>query len=538
MLREIRCSEFRQQAIVFNAGLNIILGDDDAKNSIGKSSALIAIDFAFGGNSLTEDKSGAIRAMSHHRYDFSFVFSGKNYCFSRSTESPDIVDICDDHYVKRGILSIEEFRKELKRHYQIDECDSSFRSLVGPFSRIWGKGGLDVDHPFLSVPKESASVAIERLVDLFAFGATTAAAKKTLEGQKERRLLIKNAMDEKIIPGINKTQYRANLRIIDENAEKIEDLKQSFGGALSVYDAIFDDRLRELHITKGNLLSQKTELQGKIRRLEREVAGITPRLAANISLVQEFFPTVNVEKLAQVESFHQKIGSIVKKQLRIELEATQIEHLALTNETRLIDEEIQGALREKGMPDDLFSRIFDFKEEADRARMENEYYLKKSELDDAISLSNDRLGQIYASIFLKIEQAINTRLRSFNRVVYGAKRNSSELRIRSASSYTFSSPDDTGTGKSFAGLIGFDLGMLSLTRLPYIIHDSVIYKNIEIAAIKRILRILSAVKAKQIFLAFDEAKKFGSQTDRLIKRFTVVKLSHNDLLYRKDWRTK
>ena len=36
------------------------------------------------------------------------------------------------------------------------------------------------------------------------------------------------------------------------------------------------------------------------------------------------------------------------------------------------------------------------------------------------------------------------------------------------------------------------------------------YKNIEIAAIKRILRILAVIKSKQIFLSFDEAKKFGS----------------------------
>lgn len=144
MLKEIRCTEFKQPTIVFNAGLNIILGDNDAKNSIGKSSALLVIDFSHGGNSLIEDKSGAIRAMGHHRYDFSFVFSGKKYFFSRSTEFPDTVDICDDHYVKQGFLGIEEFRKNLKQLYHLDECESSFRSLVGPFSRIWGKGGLEV----------------------------------------------------------------------------------------------------------------------------------------------------------------------------------------------------------------------------------------------------------------------------------------------------------------------------------------------------------------------------------------------------------
>lgn len=80
--------------------------------------------------------------------------------------------------------------------------------------------------------------------------------------------------------------------------------------------------------------------------------------------------------------------------------------------------------------------------------------------------------------------------------------------------------------------------MLSLTPLPFAIHDSVVYKNVEVAATKRILRILSAMKKKQIFLSFDEAKKFGSQTEQRINKFTVLKLSHNDLLYNKDWRDK
>ena len=123
-------------------------------------------------------------------------------------------------------------------------------------------------------------------------------------------------------------------------------------------------------------------------------------------------------------------------------------------------------------------------------------------------------------------------------MVYGPSRSSSELRLKTANSYSFTSPQDTGTGKSYAGLIGFDLAMLSLTRLPFVIHDSVIYKNIEVPATKRILRILAAVKSKQIFLSFDEAKKFGPQIEHLLKKFTVSKLSHDKLLYTKDWRDK
>lgn len=80
--------------------------------------------------------------------------------------------------------------------------------------------------------------------------------------------------------------------------------------------------------------------------------------------------------------------------------------------------------------------------------------------------------------------------------------------------------------------------MLSLTKLPFFIHDSIIYKNIEVPATIRVLRILASVKRRQIFLSFDEAKKYGAMIERLLTKFMVIRLSHNNLLYTKDWRGK
>ena len=73
------------------------------------------------------------------------------------------------------------------------------------------------------------------------------------------------------------------------------------------------------------------------------------------------------------------------------------------------------------------------------------------------------------------------------------------------------------------------MAMLSLTRLPFVIHDSVAYKNIEVAAVKRILRILAAIKSKQVFLSLMR-QKIWHQAEQLLKKFTVIKLGHNDLL--------
>jgi hypothetical protein len=73
ILKEIRCVHFSHLPIKFRPGLNIILGDDDAKNSIGKSTVLMVIDFVFGGSTFTgKDDAGAICELGPHRYDYSF----------------------------------------------------------------------------------------------------------------------------------------------------------------------------------------------------------------------------------------------------------------------------------------------------------------------------------------------------------------------------------------------------------------------------------------------------------------------------------
>ena len=537
MLKEIKCAHFTQPIISFHEGLNVILGDDDAKNSIGKSTVLMIIDFVFGGNSLVADASGAIRALGHHHYDFSFHFD-RTYHFSRATDEDRVVHVCDSQYARQSVLSIQEFCAFLKNEYGMAKVASSFRAAVGPFARIWKKGGLEPDQPFVGVINEAHEKAIARLVDLFGQTGAIVAERDLVKGLTERLKLVNSSMDEDLIPRITKSKHAENLKKISEYATQMEQLQSGLGGAMTTYESLFDEALQNKQYRKAELMRERAEVNNTIRRLEWELAGLTPRLTANISLVADFFPNVDVSRLEKVEAFHQKIGKIVKQELRVELAQTQAKELDFTQKIAAIDSEISAALAGKGMPGDVFSRLFDLKEATNLAIDENRHYDRAADLKDSIRLGNERLNAMYAGIFADIEQQINARLRAFNRVVYGPARASSTLRITASNSYKFTSQADTGTGKSYAGLVAFDLAMLSLTPLPMFIHDSIIYKNIEVPATQRILRILARVKAKQIFISFDEAKKFGASADASLNASAVLKLTRNRLLYTKDWRDK
>ena len=212
MLKEIRCVHFSHSPIEFQPGLNVILGDDDAKNSIGKSTVLMVIDFVFGGSTFTEkDDAGAIRELGPHRYDYSFQFGSVRMYFSRDTDSPDLVRECNEAYEAQRELGLDEYNRLLKRMYGLDGLDGTFRNIVSPFARIWKKGGLHPSHPFIAAEKETFAAAIARLVDLFGRTPDVAQERKTLDGLKGRKKLIGDSMAASIIPRITKTQYDENF---------------------------------------------------------------------------------------------------------------------------------------------------------------------------------------------------------------------------------------------------------------------------------------------------------------------------------------
>lgn len=538
MLKQIKCNLFNHKQIDFHDGLNIILGDDEAKNSIGKSSALLVIDFAMGGTSLLVDDAGVIKALGDHSYDITFEFKGEPLFVRRSTERPDIVDVCDSNYIKHDEMSLEAYREHLKRLYGLSGLESTFRSIVSPFARIWNKGESDPDHPLAGASKEKLSAGIFRLLDLFERTSDVSVERAALQILKDKKDLMKRSMTAEIIPRITTKQYRSNQKLIKDNAQAISDLKDNFAGAITAYEALFDEKLREIQQSKNELIKQRSLTSARREKLQRDISGLSPRLTANIALVAEFFPEADLERLQQVEQFHKKIGKLVSRELKNELEALLNQESEINESITDLDQKIKLALNLKGTPTDLFAKVFELKEVTDKAREENKFFEQKTSIDESEAASKARLDAIYDQIFLSIESSINSELEEFNKIVYGPERNPSQLRIKNAKSYSFTSPLDTGTGKSYAGLVGFDIAVLSLTNLPFIIHDSMIYKNIEISATENIIRILSAFKKKQIFLAFDEAKKFNTETQKTLQSNKVLQLNRNQLLYIKDWRTK
>lgn len=175
MLTEIYCDAFEKsnQRVRFFPGLNIVQGlagssEPESGNSIGKSTMLKIIDYSFGGNYYSQSNDDIIRHIGAHDICFTHTFDGKQYYFKRNAQVAKVVQVCDDaSYVASREISLQDFCGWLLGMYNLEHLYSSFRSIVGLYSRIWNKPNKEVNRPLFLHNNQTVEDAILSLIKLF-----------------------------------------------------------------------------------------------------------------------------------------------------------------------------------------------------------------------------------------------------------------------------------------------------------------------------------------------------------------------------------
>lgn len=170
----------------------------------------------------------------------------------------------------------------------------------------------------------------------------------------------------------------------------------------------------------------------------------------------------------------------------------------------------------------------------DRMATENEAYQKTQDLKNAKKEDEDSLAKVKGEQFGIIEKEINTEMERINNMLYKEKRNAPVLHFTDTN-YTFHTPEDTGTGIAFKGLVVFDLAVMHLTKLPILVHDSLILKQISDDAIENILAQYSTC-GKQIIIALDKQDSYSAKTASELEEHTVLRLAPGgDELFGRSW---
>ena len=69
-----------------------------------------------------------------------------------------------------------------------------------------------------------------------------------------------------------------------------------------------------------------------------------------------------------------------------------------------------------------------------------------------------------------------------------------------------------------------------LTKLPFVVHDSNLFKNLSDKRVESIFKIYKSIK-KQSFVAFDRLSTYTKETQDIIQKHTILTLSIDQRLF-------
>ena len=544
MLVEMKSPVFKElgqerPVIKFKSGLNVILGKEDGENSIGKSSAMLAIDFAFGGTSYLN--SDGIKHVGDHTLYFSFYFHKGQRWFARRTDEAEKVFICTPDYELTGeVWTKTQFTNWLKDGYGIYFEGLSFRQTISSFFRIYGKENLDERHPLKGLPGQNMQSSIDILVKLFNCYKDIAELNQKLEKQKKMLSVFREARKYQFIPDMvgGKKQYEENLIQIENLQMELDTLREN---QVAVYNETDLQKGEKYSVLQNNLLIAETQIQNCERRLKLVDMGLDYGLYptdADLEALQEFFPQVNMRKIYDVERYHKKLAAILRNQFEDEKQNILSEIDRLEGKINEIKLQIRKLGYMGSFSKEFLDKYSEVKGKIDAIKAQNDAFLTMEDMRYTVRLIDKELKNAMNQILFYIETQLNNTMQELNDSLFDDARKAPKLRLRQYNSYTFETPDDNGTGSNYKGLVIYDLAVLVCTELPAIAHDSLILKNISDTAINGIMRIYekSNRSNKQIFIAFDKQGAYGEATRRILSENTVLKLSNNGCeLYGESW---
>ncbi|WP_139558311.1 DUF2326 domain-containing protein [Methylotetracoccus oryzae] len=534
MLKLIHCEKFRESPVRVSAGFNVVSGDDLATNSIGKSTFLMLVDFAMGGETFLTHNSDVVNELGHHSYFFQFQFDGVDHFFRRDTDKGDLVFVCDHEWKIGRTLNIKEYCDLLRQYYRISDLGLSFRTVASLFTRVWGKENLVTDRPLDIHRKQRAEDALIFVLKLFDKYHELVVLDGELKRVDSEKTALRRAFRENIVPRIGKAQFKKNKLLSQQTTDELEDIKANLARYATNIREITNREVSDIKEQKDLLLKAMAAVDGRLRRLQTSLVDSKHVKSRWFEALKEFFPDVAADRIALVEEFHSDIAKILKREILATEKRLVGESDRINAELRGLDDRLNMLLKNVENPTIIVDRVFELSNLKGIAERENEYYEKEMALNTRVKELRSDLEEMKKIELSVISSEINDVLRSYAERIYGEGRKSPYLSF-SKTNYKYEIFEDTGTGKAFANLIFFDWAIFALCPVPFLIHDSLLFKNVENEAVARMMEIYATL-GRQTFIAIDEIKKYGEIAEQLIRRHTIVQLSNDAVLYVKDWR--
>lgn len=524
MLKSISCDIFnkKNRTISLHTGLNTVLGTNDGANSIGKSTLLMIIDFCFGGDDYVYRCKEVMDIMGHHTIRFNFFINNKDYYFSRSTNDPEFVTICDSNYKTVSVINNTDYCKMLSDLYGIEK--QTLRNAVGPFFRIYHRETLNENKPINAAFREANADSIARLFKLFGkYGNIEESQKKYLE-EKEKQNVIKRASDFKYVKKINENQYQKNLKRIDKIKELIGELVKDINDEKINRDDIDRERRIELNNKRSLLLMERDMYKIENIRIDNKKSPMATE--KDFELLNKYFSNVQIEEIQKIEDFHNKIYAILKGEYDDLVKQSEANIKRIDAELKKLEEEYKKLESLTNVSDSVLDEHHRLTKELDELERQNAFYKSTEDVDKNVKTFKEDLDKVVSTVAEEVQNSINDGMKKLNDDIYNGQKTCPRIKIDLLDRYFFSTPADSGTGTQQRGVAIFDLVMLSKTQLPAFAHDSVMLKHIEDGTLAKLFEYYNKT-SKQVFIAFDRASTYPLSIE-LLNESKIIELGRGE----------
>ena len=421
-----------------------------------------------------------------------------------------------------------DFKNFLLEKYNLAETGLSFRDVVTSFVRIFGKDSCEIKNIVGVEGHNGGKTGILRnLIKLFE-------EYEEIKNLEEKSDAIQSEKDEfssveksKIVKDgkiKNLSQLKESEIRVDQLKNELLQIAEANKIQTETVDAQRAAQAAELERQITVLKRNRTKLLNEKSILESNLGSEDKIQKENFDELKSFFPDVNIPHLEEIQNFHKQITKILKKETEEEL--LKLEDKISEIEKSLI--EAMQELTELSVPVSIPKKILEQYAAVSIQKNELEgqivFYRNSKQISSRLKEMKIELDDKKLSILKEIAVKINQKLEELNGKVNGNDSYSPRLNLNSSSSYSFYAPNDNGTGTAYVSMILYDLAILELTNLPFLIHDSVLFKNL---SDNRVIKVFEEYEnsRKQIFVSFDKKNSYGSdELKKTIDNHTVIKL--------------
>lgn len=534
MLKEIKCDKFSScipnKTIHFKSGLNCVVGANDALNSIGKTTLLMIIDFCFGGSGYGAKDSDVRENVGEHTIYFTFEFDGIEYRYCRDTSHSNYYYECDASYNSVGEKKpIAELHSFLKAKYFGPTVSKTFRALVEGFSRVYGKDNYDVRKPLKTYKNDSQDEnGISVLVDLFGKSNIVADSFKKMSEAKSAKKAMETAQKYNIVYSPIKTAsaLEATKGEIKRIQDEIDSLIKNQNQASIALDETLSQKDIDLKSEQICLFRERKSLSIQLKTLQDMTGDSLLMSESDKQKVSSLFPEINLRKLEEINEFQKQLSQNVNQEVSAQKEELSQRIGKIQNRLDEINKILMSNNVSPRIPKAFLDTLFNKKNEIRTLEGQISLYEKTKSMKETVGSINQQLNDNYGYVLNDMEKAINKKLEELNDNIYQEKRIPPSIKLTSFNSYSYKTPKDKGTGTEYKSLLVFDLAILELTSLPFIIDDSFLFKNIWDEPVEGLFRIYSKT-TKQIFIAIDRTQVYSTEIQRIIDDHEIVKLGND-----------